>query len=106
MFNLEPGQKIAVSDLPQHAPHNYAELDTFIELQDDGYSSTFTGSGIHTNLKCEVCGHGGIDLPNGEANHCIYFYKNIQRNGNYSTRSEIVCSKCGKFTVVETFEEA
>jgi hypothetical protein len=104
IHNLEPGQKIAVSDLPQYAPLNYAELGTFEGIHDDGYSSTSVGSGIYTNLKCEACGYGGKDLPDSEKNHCIYFYKNMERNGNYSTRSEIVCTKCGKYTVVETFE--
>jgi hypothetical protein len=73
MYNLGPGQKIAVSYLSQYAPLNHAELGTFVEIQDDGYSSTSMGSGIYTNLKCETCGHGGKDLPNSEKNLCIYF---------------------------------
>lgn len=105
MYNSEPGQKIAVNDLPQYAPPRYLELEAFVQIQDDGYSSTSVGSGIYTNLKCEACGHGGKDLSDSEKNHCLYFYKNMDRNGNFSTRSEIICTKCGKYTVVETFEE-
>jgi hypothetical protein len=104
MYNNEPGQIISVSDFARHAPANFASLPS-VETHDDGQSSTSVGCGMPSKLKCEACGHGGKDLPDSEKNHRIYFYTNRERNGNYSTRSEILCKMCGKYSVIETWEE-
>lgn len=105
MYNTQPGQKIAVSQLPVHAPKNFRELDSIQSSIDTGEFSECFGSGTYSSLICEACGYGGAEMEDQKKNLCIYFLSNIQRNGNYSTLSEIICTNCQLFTTVETWEE-
>jgi hypothetical protein len=105
MYNSGPRLKVATSTQPQHAPPDYLALDAMQTIRDDGYTQEATGSGVTTSLYCEVCGHGGSELSDEEKNRLIYACTNIQRNGNYSTRSEIVCLQCLAFSTIETWEE-
>ena len=101
-----PGLKVSISRVPQYAPSNYDSLPyTMNNVLDDWDESKSYGSGIPSNLKCESCGHGGDDLEEGVKNKLIYYYSLMQRNGNYSTRKEILCGACGVFSTIETWEE-
>ncbi|CAE7341183.1 unnamed protein product [Symbiodinium natans] len=105
-FNHGPGLKVATSSAPVHAPANYRTLpDAFKNITDDGDLTEGYGSGRPSGLKCEACGFGGSDLEPDKRNRLIYFYDMTQRNGNYSTRSEIECRECGCFSTIETWEE-
>jgi hypothetical protein len=106
-----PGFKYSTSSTPQYAPADYANLpDPLKEMYDDGEESLSKGSGTSTSLKCERCGYGHED--NNDANPenlpqnlLIYSYSLMQRNGNYSTRREIVCAQCKGYSTIETWEE-
>lgn len=100
-----PGLKIRTSSQPLFAPSNYRQLPLKEVLEDDGEAERWRSCGLPTTLKCESCGHGGEGLTTEDRNIVIYYYDNTQRNGNYCSRSEIECSKCGIFSTIETWEE-
>ena len=105
MFNSGPGQKTATSKRPTHAPIDYPNWDSNKAIIDNGEVYESFGSGVASSLKCEVCGHGGADLEDQKKNKLIYLRTNIQRNGNYSSLSEIFCANCQMYTTIETWEE-
>ena len=101
-----PGLKVSISATPRYAPANYESLEApEITITDDWDESRSHGRGVPSYLKCEACGYGGATLADNEKNLRIFFYSSMQRNGNYSTRSEIVCSKCNMFSTIESWEE-
>ena len=106
-----PGFKCSTSSTPQHAPADYAKLSKPLEeVYDDGEECLSKGSGFPTSFKCERCGYGHEDTNDGNSeprpqNLLIYKYTLMQRNGNYSTRREIVCAQCKYYSTIETWEQ-
>jgi hypothetical protein len=93
-------QTISTSDRPQKAPANFRTLPAEQILSDgDGLFQTWQGSGIPTGEACNACG-------NTEGNLKIYGnWGYSYPNGNSWDDSEIVCGKCGRFTLILNFQE-
>jgi hypothetical protein len=106
-YNTGPGLKISTCQgTPAYAPAGFRDLpDAFKTNLDDGEETRGCGSGRPVNLLCEACGAGGADAPEGGKAKLIFSYSCMQRNGNYSTRKEVECVKCGVFSTIETWEE-
>lgn len=89
-----------VSDEPQKAPKGYRALPAKVVVSDgEGLWETWQGSGLPTSAPCLACG-------NTENN--LQIYGNVGTsypNGNQWNDSEIVCGRCGRYTLVNEFAE-
>eukprot|EP00164_Ancoracysta_twista_P013475 GFYU01021521.1.p1 GENE.GFYU01021521.1~~GFYU01021521.1.p1 ORF type:complete len:106 (+),score=19.58 GFYU01021521.1:145-462(+) len=99
-----PGYKYSVSGgAPKYAPADFETVGWKVLVDDWDEDRAY---GVKpSNLKCESCGAGGEDKEESDKTEMVFFYSNTQRNGNYSTRTEIRCRACGAFSTIETWEE-
>ena len=93
-------REVHVSDRPQKAPENHRELPARVVVSDgDGLWETWHGSGVPTGEPCGACGNtlGNLQLY-GNAGTSY-------PNGNRWDDSELVCGRCGRYTLVNVFIE-
>ena len=93
-----PGLKVSTSDVPVYAHADCLSQESKTEkvCSDWDEEKWRYGCGIACALKCESCGSSGTVL--------LLKAEYMQRNGNSSSRREIHCAKCGKFSTIETWE--
>jgi len=89
-----------VTQEPQSAPKNYRELPPKMVTSDgDGLWETWHGSGVPSTEACGACG-------NTEGNRQIYGNSGSSYpNGTQWDDAEIVCARCGRYTLVNVFIE-
>ncbi len=95
------GQRlISVADAPRWAPANFRELPARVVIKDgEGLFETWHGSGVATALACGACENvaGNLKIYNNWG----FSYP----NGHSWDDVELVCGACGKFTVINEFQE-
>lgn len=91
---------IETSTEPQKAPANFRELPAKTVTSDgDGLFETWHGSGVASDEACSAC-------DNSEGNLKIYGNWGVSYpNGNSWDDREIVCGRCGAFTLIMDFTE-
>ena len=91
---------ITTSSTPKNAPENFRCLPTRVVTSDgEGLFETWHGSGVASELSCGAC-------ENQAGNLQIYGNWGFSYpNGNSWDDKEIVCGRCGEFTLVLTFVE-
>ena len=91
---------VKTSTTPQKAAQDFRSLPAKVVTSDgDGLWETWHGSGVPSELACASC-------DNTVGNLQIYGnWGHSYPNGNSWNDEEIVCSRCGVFTLVLVFQE-